>query len=195
MKKSARLAMTLGASAVIASGILATPGATAETGSAGQPVVAAHANALPSTVLRSKAGSGKCVGLGNGGSIANGTPLVIWDCHFHPDQIWQGNNDRSIRTLAGSGKCVGLANRGSTENGTPLVIWDCHLNPDQQWRFAAMGGDTYSIRSFAGNNKCVGLANRGSTANGTQLVIWDCHLNPDQRWGLPESPAAFGFAS
>ncbi|MBT2232146.1 RICIN domain-containing protein [Nonomuraea sp. NEAU-A123] len=205
MKKSARLAMTLGTSAVIVSGVFATPGATAETGSAGKPVVAApllgfpaaaQANSLPSTVLRSKAGSGKCVGLANRGSTANGTPLVIWDCHFHPDQIWQGNNDRSIRTLAGSGKCVGLANNGSTANGTPLVIWDCHLHPDQQWRFAALGANTYSIRSFAASTaKCVGLANNGSTANGTPLVIWDCHFHPDQQWNLPESPAAFGFAS
>ncbi|MCA2220768.1 RICIN domain-containing protein [Nonomuraea aurantiaca] len=47
----------------------------------------------------------------------------------------------------------------------------------------------------AGTAKCVGLANNGSTANGTPLVIWDCHLRPDQQWGLPDSPAAFGFAS
>ncbi|WP_433512168.1 RICIN domain-containing protein [Nonomuraea sp. CA-143628] len=158
---------------------------------------AAQASALSSTALRSNAaGTAKCIGLANNGSTANGTPLVIWDCHFHPDQIWQGNNDRSIRTLAGSGKCVGLANNGSTANGTPLVIWDCHLHPDQQWRFAALGANIYSIRSFAASTpKCVGLANNGSTANGTPLVIWDCHLHPDQQWGLPDSPAVFGFAS
>lgn len=46
MKKSARLAMVLGAAAVIASGVFATSGATAETGFAGQPAKQAAAVTL-----------------------------------------------------------------------------------------------------------------------------------------------------
>ncbi|MBM7774685.1 hypothetical protein JOD54_004889 [Actinokineospora baliensis] len=30
----------------------------------------------------------KCVGLANNGSTANGTRLVLWDCHHGLDQQW-----------------------------------------------------------------------------------------------------------
>jgi hypothetical protein len=33
--------------------------------------------------------SNKCVGLANMGSTSNGTALILWDCHLHPDQQWQ----------------------------------------------------------------------------------------------------------
>jgi len=33
-------------------------------------------------------GSGKCIGLANLGSVANGTRHVLWDCHYHADQLF-----------------------------------------------------------------------------------------------------------
>jgi hypothetical protein len=118
--------------------------------------------------------SGKCVGTANMGSMENGTPLVIWDCHGNPDQQWTLTSETLLKNV--SGKCVGTANMGSMENGTPLVIWDCHGNPDQQWTLTS---ETL-LKNVSG--KCVGTANMGSMENGTQLIIWDCHGNPDQRW-------------
>ncbi|MFG1961963.1 RICIN domain-containing protein [Nonomuraea sp. NPDC049028] len=157
---------------------------------------AAHADQYPSTYIRSNASSSaKCIGLANGGSVDNGTLLVLWDCHYHVDQYWHGNADASIRSRAGTNKCVGLANGGSVDNGTPLVLWDCHGHPDQQWKFANVSGNVYAIRSLAAPDKCVGLANRGSTTNGTWLVLWDCHGNPDQQWQLPNRPSTYGFTS
>ncbi|MCZ4121538.1 RICIN domain-containing protein [Streptomyces sp. H39-S7] len=134
-----------------------------------------------SYLWHSLAASHKCVGLANNGSTANGTALVIWDCHGHPDQRWTSGPSggaSAFYSQAGANKCVGLANNGSTANGTPLVIWDCHGHPDQQW-YASVNN---SLRSNAAVNKCIGLANNGSTANGTPLVIWDCHGHPDQQW-------------
>ncbi|WP_169789133.1 RICIN domain-containing protein [Nonomuraea candida] len=127
----------------------------------------------------------KCVGLADAGSTANGTELVLWDCHLNPDQWWYfGNPLYSLMSYASgypSGKCVGLANAGSTANGTRLVLWDCHLNPDQQWVVRGLSDGSFALVNRP-SNKCVGLADRGSTANGTRLVLWDCHLNLDQRW-------------
>ncbi|MFI6316636.1 RICIN domain-containing protein [Nonomuraea sp. NPDC050556] len=158
------------------------------------------AQADPSTNIRTSASfSAKCIGLADNGSTANGTRLVLWDCHGGIDQYWFGRSDHSIRSLANSGKCVGLANNGSTANGTKLVLWDCHGHNDQIWAFTPAGdARSYQIRNFP-SGKCVGLANNGSTANGTSLVLWDCHGGPDQGWLLPapydngNAQARYGF--
>ncbi|RKN77686.1 hypothetical protein D7231_03005 [Streptomyces klenkii] len=158
--------------------------AAAVFAAAGMATGTAHSHdksAAPAAVplWRSLAGFEKCVGLANNGSTANGTELVLWDCHGHPDQQWAPSAPAGlIQSLAAANKCVGLANNGSTANGTRLVVWDCHGNYDQRW---AVYSDN-SVRSQAAANKCVGLADNGSTANGTRLVIWDCHGNYDQRW-------------
>jgi hypothetical protein len=160
------------------------------------PIPAAQADGGYGTAFVSAAATEKCAGLADRGSTANGTHLILWNCHGHDDQFWYGGrdySDYSIRSMAGLiSKCVGLANRGSTANGTPLVLWDCHGHPDQQWLFYRIDQTHYAIRNYA-SRKCVGLANRGSTANGTELVLWDCHFHPDQQWLFDQSPTAFGF--
>ena len=40
------------------------------------------------TIHSAATSAAKCVGLANNGSTANGTKLVLWDCHLHPDQRW-----------------------------------------------------------------------------------------------------------
>jgi hypothetical protein len=137
------------------------------------------------TIHSAASSSPKCVGLANNGSTDNGTPLVLWDCHYHVDQYWYGTNPLLRSTASGfpNGKCVGLANNGSTSNGTWLVLWDCHGHPDQQWAWTTLSDGTYALTNPP-SGKCVGLANNGSTANGTLLVLWDCHLNIDQHWTL-----------
>ncbi|MET9633697.1 RICIN domain-containing protein [Lentzea sp. NPDC006480] len=143
------------------------------------------AQAGPATVIRSFAAlTQKCIGLANNGSTANGTRLVLWDCHFHNDQYWYTGDGTTLRSYASgypNGKCVGLANNGSTANGTELVLWDCHFHNDQNWRLSPLSDGTFALYN-APSGKCAGLANSGSTVNGTKLVLWDCHLHPDQRW-------------
>ncbi|GAA0347678.1 RICIN domain-containing protein [Streptomyces olivoreticuli] len=132
----------------------------------------------------SLAANNKCVGLANGGSTANGTELVVWDCHGHLDQRWtnfQSGSGWAIASLAADNKCVGLADGGSTANGTRLVLWNCHGHRDQQWH--SITGDDL-IYSNAADNKCIGLADGGSTANGTRLVLWNCHGHRDQQWRI-----------
>jgi ricin-type beta-trefoil lectin protein len=166
----------------ISRAVLALAGALALTAG-----VALPANASEGYTIRSQAGSPtsppKCVGLADYGSTANGTRLVLWDCHLHSDQYWYGSGGTLRSTASGypNGKCVGLADYGSTANGTDLVLWDCHGNPDQQWSWVSLTTGGYALKNTP-SDKCVGLADYGSTANGTHLVLWDCHLNLDQRW-------------
>ncbi len=169
-------------STLIASAVLALTGATATAA----PSTATQAGPLFNLRNAADPNGNKCVGLANNGSTANGTILVLWDCHLNFDQWWyRGDDGVSLRSNASGypqGKCIGLADNGSDRNGTRLVLWDCHLHPDQWWRMQDLGDGTFALVSAAGQNKCVGLANNGSTANGTPLVLWDCHFHPDQRW-------------
>ncbi|GLZ37242.1 hypothetical protein Acsp05_08670 [Actinokineospora sp. NBRC 105648] len=139
-------------------------------------------------LIRSETSSNpKCVGLANNGSTANGTELVLWDCHFGRDQYWYGGANGSLGSFASgypNGKCIGLADNGSTANGTRLVLWDCHYGLDQRWSFQWDWPTGYYAFKNTPSNKCVGLADNGSTANGTRLVIWDCHHGLDQQWSF-----------
>lgn len=153
----------------------------------------AYAEGANSTAIRSSAADAKCVGLADRGSTADNTHLILWDCHYHIDQLWHGAGTTGliVSTAAGN-KCVGLGVGGSTTNGTPLVLERCSGDPDQQWEFYPLGENTYMIRNYP-SRRCVGLANRGSTLNGTDLVLWDCHLHPDQRWVFTVPPREYGF--
>ncbi|UOZ10382.1 RICIN domain-containing protein [Amycolatopsis sp. WQ 127309] len=156
--------------------IVALAGALALTAGVTLPASATDSRPIHSLAVS----PAKCVGLADNGSAANGTRLVLWDCHLNPDQYWFWGGNPLLRSTP-SGKCVGLANNGSTANGTELVLWDCHGNPDQQWSWADVPAGGWALKNTP-SGKCVGLANNGSTANGTRLVLWDCHYHVDQRW-------------
>src|SRR3954467_7707933 len=64
----------------------------------------------------------KCLDV-NGAGTANGTSVIIWDCHGQANQQWRFNADGTI-TAVGSGRCLDLVN-GGTANGTRTQIWDC----------------------------------------------------------------------
>lgn len=62
---------------------------------------------------------------------ANGTAVIIWDCHGGTNQKWNNNPDGTI-TGVQSGKCVDTVANG-TARGTKIHLWDCHGGPSQQW--------------------------------------------------------------
>ena len=130
VRPTRRLGLALAAAA---SAALTLTGTTATAA----PSAGTHASGIFSLRSAAVPAGNKCVGLADNGSTANGTELVLWDCHLHPDQWWyKGDDGVSLRSYASgypNGKCVGLANNGSTANGTRLVLWDCHYHPDQRW--------------------------------------------------------------
>lgn len=182
----ALITMALGAGSVFtASPALADPAPESSSGSA------PYEDPIKYLVSDASSEATTCIGLSNRGSTANGTPLILWDCHFNDDQFWYFRDDdqtfRSFATGYPAGKCVGLANKGSTVNGTPLVLWDCQSTSDQRWRRQDLGQGRVALVNI-GSGKCAGLANGGSTVNGTPLVLWDCHLHADQRWIVGVTP-------
>jgi alpha-galactosidase len=118
--------------------------------------------------LRGEA-SGRCLDVNNGGT-ANGTQMLLWDCHTGANQrITQ--NGQALQLL---GKCLDVASNAAA--GTRVQIWDCHGGANQRWNVNANG-----TISNAQTGMCLD-ANNGGTANGTAVIVWSCHSGANQRW-------------
>ncbi|MFD8708107.1 ricin-type beta-trefoil lectin domain protein [Kitasatospora sp. NPDC059648] len=116
----------------------------------------------------------KCVDV-RGGSVANGTPVQIWDCLGNTAQQWKIGADGTLRAL---GRCLDVQG-GNTGNATRVQIYDCNGTGAQQWQPRADGS---LLNPQSG--RC--LDDLGfSTANGNQLGIWDCNGAANQKWNLP----------
>jgi alpha-galactosidase len=119
--------------------------------------------------LRGEA-SGRCLDVNNGGT-ANGTQMLIWDCHTGANQqITQ--NGQALQIL---GKCLDAP--PSAVAGTRMQIWDCNGSTNQQWTFNS-NGTVSSVRFPA---LCLDV-NGAATANGSAVITWTCHGAANQRW-------------
>jgi alpha-galactosidase len=119
--------------------------------------------------LRGEA-SGRCLDLNNSGT-ANGTQMLIWDCHTGANQQFTQNG----QTLQVLGKCLDAP--PSTVAGTRVQIWDCNGSANQQWTFNSNA--TISSVQFPG--LCLDV-NGAATANGSAVIAWTCHGAANQRW-------------
>ncbi|MFG1694703.1 glycoside hydrolase family 27 protein [Nonomuraea sp. NPDC049309] len=117
-------------------------------------------------------GSGRCLDVEEA-SQANGTPVIIWDCHQQANQQWSETADGELRVYGG--KCLDVEEAG-TADGTPVIIWDCNGQDNQKWRFNSDGSIT-----AVGAGKCLDVAGN-ATANGSRLQIWTCTGAANQRW-------------
>ncbi|GIH03079.1 alpha-galactosidase [Rhizocola hellebori] len=119
--------------------------------------------------LRGEA-SGRCLDVNNSGT-ANGTQLLIWDCHTAANQQFT-QNGQALQVL---GKCLDAPT--STVAGTRVQIWDCNGSTNQQWIFNGNG----TISSVRFPALCLDV-NGAATANGSAVIAWTCHGAANQRW-------------
>jgi alpha-galactosidase len=119
--------------------------------------------------LRGEA-SGRCLDVNNSGT-ANGTQLLIWDCHTGANQ----QLTQSGQALQILGKCLDASL--STVAGTRMQIWDCNGGTNQQWTFNSNG----TISSVRFPTLCLDV-NGAATANGSAVIAWTCHGAANQRW-------------
>ena len=119
--------------------------------------------------LRGEA-SGRCLDV-NQASSANGTQMLIWDCHSASNQQFTQNGS-ALQVL---GKCLDAPTSATT--GTRLQIWDCNGGTNQQWTFNGNG----TIGSVRFPSLCVDV-NAAATANGSAVILWTCHGAANQRW-------------
>lgn len=120
-------------------------------------------------------GSARCVDV-TGGSSADGTAVVLWDCHGGPNQVWTAHNDGTLRSL---GKCL-QPSGGSTADGAAMIISSCNGASYQRWSYST------TSRSYQTGGKCLD-AYGGQTVNGTRLILWTCHGGTNQQWTAPGS--------
>jgi hypothetical protein len=138
--------------------------------------------------------SGMCLGA-QGGSMANGTPVIQWPCDGTLNQQWVWYSDpftvplTQIRNGANLSKCLGVLG-GNPTNGTPLVIWDCDGSTNQLWYDTVMADrDPNPCKQEVVNDlsassptyKVMGILG-GSSAEGAPAVLWDLLFHPDQQW-------------
>jgi poly(3-hydroxybutyrate) depolymerase len=118
--------------------------------------------------LRGEA-SGRCLDV-NGAGTANGSPMIIWDCHTGANQQFT----QTDKTLRVQGKC--LEAPGNAGSGTRVQIWDCNGNANQQWNLNG-NGTISNVQS----GLCLDVNSAGTT-NGTAVILWTCHTGANQRW-------------
>jgi poly(hydroxyalkanoate) depolymerase family esterase len=115
------------------------------------------------------AASGRCLDV-PGGSTANGTQPIIWDCHGGTNQQWTVGGG-SIQAL---GKCLDSPTNATA--GVKAQLWDCTGAANQQWSIGSDG----TIRN-AQSGLCLDV-NRAATANGSTVILWTCTGAANQRW-------------
>jgi alpha-galactosidase len=118
--------------------------------------------------LRGEA-SGRCLDV-NLGSSANGTQMLIWDCHTGVNQQFT-QNGQALQVL---GKCLDLPTNATA--GTRVQIWDCNGGANQRWTRNGNGTITNAQTGL-----CLDV-NGAGTANGTAVIVWSCHNGANQRW-------------
>ncbi|GIF09868.1 ricin-type beta-trefoil lectin domain protein [Actinoplanes siamensis] len=115
------------------------------------------------------AASGRCLDV-PGGSAANGTQPIIWDCTGAANQLWAYDG----QTVQSLGKCLDSPT-GATA-GSKAQLWDCTGAANQRWTFSSGG----TIRN-AQSGLCLDVSG-GATANGAATILWTCTNAANQLW-------------
>ncbi len=118
--------------------------------------------------LRGQASS-RCLDV-NGANSANGSQMIIWDCHTNANQQFT-QNGQTLRVL---GKCLDMPSNATA--GTRVQIWDCTGGTNQQWNL-----NTNGTVSNVQNGLCLDV-NGAATANGSAVIVWNCHTGANQVW-------------
>ncbi|KJK32985.1 poly(3-hydroxybutyrate) depolymerase, partial [Lentzea aerocolonigenes] len=121
----------------------------------------------PTTFRLRGEGSGRCLDV-TGAGTANGTQLIIWDCHTNANQQFSQNG----QALQVSGKCLDAPNNAGS--GTRVQIWDCHGGANQNWNVTGTGTIT-SVQT----GLCL---TAGGTGNNSAVTVATCRGGTDQRW-------------
>ncbi|GAB1511022.1 ricin-type beta-trefoil lectin domain protein [Actinophytocola sp. KF-1] len=121
----------------------------------------------PTTFRLRGESSGRCLDV-TGANSANGTQLILWDCHAGANQQFTRNN-QALQVL---GKCLDAPPNAAP--GTRVQIWDCHGGTNQQWNVNDNGTIT---------NVQTGLClNATGTANNATVTVATCNNTAGQRW-------------
>jgi hypothetical protein len=108
--------------------------------------------------------------------IANGTPIVDYDCDGTSAQRWDVGPDHSLALHTGmSSYCIDVPD-SAVRIGTPIELYTCNRTKAQVWRFDPSG------RIENPNSKlCLDVRNHSTQLN-ARLVLARCSTVATQQW-------------
>ena len=127
----------------------------------------------PTPVLGAQvsSGAGGCLDVLDG-MTADGTPIVVFQCHGTPNQRWfigRGEIEENF------GSCLDVQGSAGVD-GAPIVLVTCNGSPSQQWR--VIDGQIVGL-----GNKCLDSKD-GGAADLTPVILSQCRPIPSQRWTI-----------
>jgi hypothetical protein len=115
--------------------------------------------------------AGECVDVQDGGT-ADGTPIVVVQCHGSPNQRWFIKSGVISENF---GSCIDVLG-GAPNDGSAIVLVSCTGTLSQQWSIS--------------EGRIIGLANKcltetaGMTADQTPLILAACNTGEGQQWTI-----------
>lgn len=122
-----------------------------------------------------------------GGIALPGPPVIVWDYHQGPNQLWKFksvSSDTYIIQSFADGRCLQV-NPTDQNDGVEIQIGEYTSSTIQHWKIIANSNGSFHFISAA-NNKCID-ANRGQLSeNGGTVIQWSYVSNKNQNWDLIE---------
>jgi cytochrome c len=115
--------------------------------------------------------AGGCVDVRDG-VTADGTPIVLFQCHGSPNQRWFIGHGEIAENF---GSCLDVQGSEGVD-GAAIILVTCNGRPSQQWR--VIDGQIIGL-----GNRCLDSKD-GGTADLTPLVLSECRPPPSQRWTI-----------
>jgi alpha-N-acetylglucosaminidase len=114
--------------------------------------------------------NGECVDVQDGGT-ADGTPIVVVQCHGSPNERWFIKGGVISENF---GSCIDV--HGSASNdGSAIILVTCTGTLSQHW--SIRDGQIVGI-----GNKC--LTEAGGSGDQTPLILFTCNADPGQFWTI-----------
>ena len=115
--------------------------------------------------------AGGCVDVQDG-MTADGTPIVLFQCHGSPNQRWFIGHGQISESF---GSCLDVQGSAAVD-GASIILVTCNGRASQQWR--VVDGQIVGL-----GNKCLDSKD-GRAADGTALVLSACSPAISQRWAI-----------
>jgi hypothetical protein len=174
---------------------------------AGSLAIATPASAFVFWNLKAEqAGKPICMGVSGGdpqGHVTAGTHIIVWDCNYSNDQVWNWNVDAlnfvdAVTDSAGNSMCLNDTGDSPTrgaDRGAQVTISECTGAYIQEFGFFPLGnpdadGDQCgNIFNYA-SGRVVGVANAevNPVKDGMSVIMWDYNGSTDQIWCMHPNP-------
>jgi Ricin-type beta-trefoil lectin domain len=113
--------------------------------------------------------SGECIDAQDG-LTADGTPIVVFQCHGSPNERWF---IRSGVISESFGSCLDVQGSAPIE-AAPIILVTCNGAPSQRWSIS--NGQIVGL-----GGKCI-VETGGSSADETPLMLSGCAAPPSRPW-------------